>query len=50
MTFQAASLLQERDLQNSQLKRTSRFAVIGLWISRISLTVSATIEIVKFLK
>lgn len=50
MSFQAASVLQERNAQNSQLKRTNWYAIIGLWIAGLSLAGSLIINIINICK
>ncbi len=44
MLFNAAIELQKREQENSKLKNSLRYTVIGLWISAISVFVSAFFE------
>ena len=50
MSFPAARELQRRREENSQLKRTNRYAVIGLWIAAAALTASLLLEVYKLCK
>ena len=47
MSFQAATTLQERDAQNSQLKRTNFYATIGLWTAGSGLILSVAMDIIN---
>ena len=50
MSLPAASQLQERMVQNRQLKRANRHAVTSLWISGSALIISISVGICSFFK
>jgi hypothetical protein len=44
MSFQSAKELQHRREENAQLKRTNRYAVVGLWIAALALLASLLLD------
>lgn len=46
MLFPAAAELQKRAVENTQMKRTNLYAVLGLWLAAIGLIASVVVSIV----
>jgi len=47
MLFPAAIEIQKREVENSQLKRTNTYTVIGLWLASIGLILNALFQFTK---
>ena len=47
MSFQAAKILQKRNSQNAQLKKSNLYTQIGLWIAALALLANVIVTIFK---
>lgn len=47
MSFQAAKVLQERNSQNAQLKKSNLYTQIGLWIAALALLANVIVALLK---
>ena len=46
MSFEAAKILQEREAQNAQLRRSNLYTQIGLWIAALALVANVLVAVV----